>query len=403
MGIGCSGMLMCPITYAARTLTAARFALWSGLIQAVGNTGMLLSASPLACWWNGRAGAPASGPRLPRGLLAMAPVALCVRESPPPRDTTGAPLGGRAGGAVARPARRRCGADGLRLRLPRGGARRARRLGRALADGGEGPGRGSRRATCCCSARVARRRAGAGGVRTGCAATRPALHGGQPRPDARRSSCCSRPAGLAGRSGALDRGPPVDLRRGAAVVFGLFISFQVLVFSTARAMVALAQTGHALSAASTSPFRGRCGDAGRLGRGASAAGVRAAALCSFAVALLLCTRRLPVAPTGCWHAAACRGEMKRFRSASGGLFRPQRGTTWYDLPRAQRAPPLRDTEPMRRIALAITCVLTLLAAVPAGAQPRARRRGAARGGRVARRARPGHGKHRGSPRPQSRR
>ena len=48
LGAGCSGMLMCPITYAARALTTPRFAVWSGVIQAVGNTGMLLSASPLA-------------------------------------------------------------------------------------------------------------------------------------------------------------------------------------------------------------------------------------------------------------------------------------------------------------------------------------------------------------------
>lgn len=48
LGAGCSGMLMCPITYAARELNTARFAVWSGTIQAVGNTGMLLSASPLA-------------------------------------------------------------------------------------------------------------------------------------------------------------------------------------------------------------------------------------------------------------------------------------------------------------------------------------------------------------------
>jgi MFS family permease len=48
LGAGCSGMLMCPITFAARALDTHRFALWSGVIQAVGNTGMLLSASPLA-------------------------------------------------------------------------------------------------------------------------------------------------------------------------------------------------------------------------------------------------------------------------------------------------------------------------------------------------------------------
>jgi MFS family permease len=48
LGAGCSGMLMCPITFAARALSAPRFATWSGIIQAVGNSGMLLSASPLA-------------------------------------------------------------------------------------------------------------------------------------------------------------------------------------------------------------------------------------------------------------------------------------------------------------------------------------------------------------------
>ena len=48
LGIGCSGMLMAPMTFAARTMDAPRFALWSGLVQAIGNSGMLLTASPLA-------------------------------------------------------------------------------------------------------------------------------------------------------------------------------------------------------------------------------------------------------------------------------------------------------------------------------------------------------------------
>jgi predicted MFS family arabinose efflux permease len=48
LGAGCSGMLMCPITFAARQVPAQAFAGWSGLILAFGNTGMLLSASPLA-------------------------------------------------------------------------------------------------------------------------------------------------------------------------------------------------------------------------------------------------------------------------------------------------------------------------------------------------------------------
>ncbi|MDB5415915.1 MAG: transporter [Rubritepida sp.] len=48
LGIGCSGMMMCPMTYAARAVSRERFGLWAGLIQGVGNSGMILSASPLA-------------------------------------------------------------------------------------------------------------------------------------------------------------------------------------------------------------------------------------------------------------------------------------------------------------------------------------------------------------------
>lgn len=48
LGIGCCGMLLCPMTLAAKLLTPRQFGLWSGLIQGVGNTGMLLSASPMA-------------------------------------------------------------------------------------------------------------------------------------------------------------------------------------------------------------------------------------------------------------------------------------------------------------------------------------------------------------------
>lgn len=85
LGVGCSGMLMCPMTFAARRLDAARFGLWSGLIQAVGNSGMVLTASPLA-WlveasgW--RAGFWACGGL---AVLALLVVALAV-----PRDGPGA-------------------------------------------------------------------------------------------------------------------------------------------------------------------------------------------------------------------------------------------------------------------------------------------------------------------------
>ncbi|HEV7274667.1 MAG TPA: MFS transporter [Devosiaceae bacterium] len=48
LGLGCSGMLLCPLSYAARTKKGANFAIWSALVLAVGNSGMLISASPMA-------------------------------------------------------------------------------------------------------------------------------------------------------------------------------------------------------------------------------------------------------------------------------------------------------------------------------------------------------------------
>jgi predicted MFS family arabinose efflux permease len=48
LGIGCSGMMMCPMTYAARAVPQERFSVWAGMVQSVGNLGMVLTASPLA-------------------------------------------------------------------------------------------------------------------------------------------------------------------------------------------------------------------------------------------------------------------------------------------------------------------------------------------------------------------
>ena len=59
LGVATSGMLMCPMTLAAKQLSAARFGLWSGIILSIGNIGMLLSSSPLAFAvepWGWRAG-----------------------------------------------------------------------------------------------------------------------------------------------------------------------------------------------------------------------------------------------------------------------------------------------------------------------------------------------------------
>lgn len=85
LGVGCSGMLMCPMTFAARSMSGERFALWSGVIQAIGNTGMLLSASPLALlveWQGWRWG---FGAAALLGTLAMLGVALTVRRAAPAR------------------------------------------------------------------------------------------------------------------------------------------------------------------------------------------------------------------------------------------------------------------------------------------------------------------------------
>ncbi|WP_043337839.1 MFS transporter [Belnapia moabensis] len=85
LGIGCSGMLMGPMTFAARGVPPARFALWSGIILTVGNTGMLLSGSPLA--WLVDAHGWRAGFLATAGLaaLAMLAVALTVHHPPPER------------------------------------------------------------------------------------------------------------------------------------------------------------------------------------------------------------------------------------------------------------------------------------------------------------------------------
>ncbi len=84
LGVGCSGMLMCPITYAAKNLPPQKFGLWGGVIQAFGNTGMLLSASPLAllvdhAGW--RAGYVACAMLAVGALVAVAAIVRDARPS----------------------------------------------------------------------------------------------------------------------------------------------------------------------------------------------------------------------------------------------------------------------------------------------------------------------------------
>lgn len=83
LGIGCCGMLLCPLTYAARTTDPGQFAIWSALILAIGNSGMIVSASPIA-WvieqhgWRVAYGLPAL---FALGVLVL--VQLVIRPIPP--------------------------------------------------------------------------------------------------------------------------------------------------------------------------------------------------------------------------------------------------------------------------------------------------------------------------------
>ncbi|MCK8785296.1 MFS transporter [Roseomonas sp. NAR14] len=83
LGTGCSGVLVTPMTLAARTVAPRQLGLWSGIVLAVGNCGMLLSASPMA-WLVEAAGWRAgywAGVGL--GLAALALIALLVPRLPP--------------------------------------------------------------------------------------------------------------------------------------------------------------------------------------------------------------------------------------------------------------------------------------------------------------------------------
>ncbi len=92
MGIGCAGGLVMPMTLAGRRLPPERFGLWAALILALGNVGMLVSASPLA-WlvevsgW--RAGFWAG---VVWAAVLLPAIALLVREAPPRPDPRRTPL-----------------------------------------------------------------------------------------------------------------------------------------------------------------------------------------------------------------------------------------------------------------------------------------------------------------------
>jgi predicted MFS family arabinose efflux permease len=290
LGIGCSGMLMCPVTFAARALPLPRFALWSGIIQGVGNTGMLLSASPLALlveWQGWRAGFLASAVL---AVLAWTAVALVVREPSPPRGATR-----RTVWQDAREVFSLARSPALRPLMVFAFASFAAVLGVRGLWGGpwlmEAKGLG---------------RVEAGNLLLLCTAALtlgPALAGVTDRLFGHRAALMAGSHFLVALfillMAAGGPGGPLAAAFGAAVLppafdavllvcFGLVISFQVLIFPAARAMVAPEQTGRALSAINTSFFGGAAVMQAVSGAAASAAGI-AAALCSFAAALMLCS------------------------------------------------------------------------------------------------------------------
>ena len=88
IGMATSGMLMCPITLAAKRLSPAQFGLWSGIILSFGYSGLLLSASPLAYiveHWGWRSGycIAAAAAIVVAGLIAV--IVPVDRPDGPPR------------------------------------------------------------------------------------------------------------------------------------------------------------------------------------------------------------------------------------------------------------------------------------------------------------------------------
>lgn len=280
LGIGCSGMLMCPMTYAAKTLPSQKFGLWGGLIQAFGNTGMLLSASPLAllvdhAGW--RAGYLAC---VALAVGAAIAVALVVREA------RAAPQARRG---VAEDVR-----DVIRLGLSRDirGPMVITFASFAAVLGVRGLWGGPWLMEMKGLARVP-----AGHVLLACTAALiigPALAGMLERrfQRHRRALLVGGHLGAAAAimlvlaGGHLGWGVAAD----AALLFafGLLVSSQVICFALVRAAVPPERVGRALSAMNMSFFGGAAVLQAASGAAASAGGI-GAALLVFAVALVACT------------------------------------------------------------------------------------------------------------------
>jgi MFS family permease len=280
LGVGCSGMLMCPITYAAKNLPPQKFGLWGGVIQAFGNTGMLLSASPLALLVD-HAGWRA-------GYLACAVLALgaAVAVAAIVREHAARPQARRS---VAEDAR-----DVVRLALSReirgpvviAFASFAAVLGVRGLWGGPWlmevkglPRLEAGHVLLACTLALIAGPALAGLLERRFQAHRRALlvagHLGG-----------AAMIGLMVLGGALGWGVAADALLLAG--FGLLISLQVICFALVRAAVPPERVGRALSAMNISFFGGAAVLQAASGAAAAAAGV-GAALLVFAVALVACT------------------------------------------------------------------------------------------------------------------
>jgi MFS family permease len=280
LGVGCSGMLMCPITYAAKNLPPQKFGLWGGVIQAFGNTGMLLSASPLALLVD-HAGWRA-------GYLACAVLALgaAVAVAAIVREHATRPQARRS---VAEDAR-----DVVRLALSReirgpvviAFASFAAVLGVRGLWGGPWlmevkglPRLEAGHVLLACTLALIAGPALAGLLERRFQAHRRALlvagHLGG-----------AAMIGLMVLGGALGWGVAADALLLAG--FGLLISLQVICFALVRAAVPPERVGRALSAMNISFFGGAAVLQAASGAAAAAAGV-GAALLVFAVALVACT------------------------------------------------------------------------------------------------------------------
>ncbi|SDD35255.1 MFS transporter [Belnapia rosea] len=274
LGAGCAGMLMAPMTYAARAVPPSRFGLWSGIILTFGNTGMLLSGSPLAWlvdWQGWRAGYWAMAGF---ALLALLAVALVVRQPPPARrDRTSLWQDAREVLAIA-------ASPALRPLMVFGAASFATIIGLRGLWGGpwlmEAKGL---------------TRIEAGHILTACALAMtlaPVFCGWVERRLGRPTlMLAGSHLAVAGLILALlaGRGLPPGWDAAIFVLIGLLVSVQPVAFGQARAAVPPERAGRALSALNIAFFAGAAALQPISGLAASRGGV-GAALASLAVALI---------------------------------------------------------------------------------------------------------------------